>query len=366
MHQHRATAGTYLVDNSILQIQGRPGVGFRYSKHDVDRVGDERSPAMWGDIVHGMDEGDGWLKVGDHFLPMSYQGMPVLKRLPELDAEETPLCAGWMSSSSSSSSSLCREAGLKAMGLPTLARMPLPEADQALMRSVRSGRRSKEAPLSPLLEQRSREEVDEVDEEREEEAAAKRSEAEPRAWFLQPSVGTWLRQTPAAPVEVTRLAEDIEEKEDTEVKWWNAPSVGTWLLSRSDVGDEAELTAEGEGIVASEHKPAPMVSGVFVGAEPELLERETAAPERLHVNREGPPVLLSMDDANIAKVQAPELQLFTDMLAAKRGTSAFSAHEDFAGKDSEFSPSTCAPDSPNYIPTPMSVVSWGMSQSLNQ
>lgn len=69
-------ATPYMVDNSILQIEKRPGVAYRYSKREGDKVRSE--PAKWGEIVEGVDEGDGWLKVGQFYLPMTYQGSPVI------------------------------------------------------------------------------------------------------------------------------------------------------------------------------------------------------------------------------------------------------------------------------------------------
>lgn len=69
----------YRIDNSYLQIQGPPGVSYRYSKKLEDKVKTRQSgPARWGDIVEGIDEGDGWLKVGEYYLPMTYEGKPVI------------------------------------------------------------------------------------------------------------------------------------------------------------------------------------------------------------------------------------------------------------------------------------------------
>ncbi|CAE8650227.1 unnamed protein product, partial [Polarella glacialis] len=33
---------------------------------------------IWGEVMNGTDEGDGWLKVGRYFLPMIINGTPVL------------------------------------------------------------------------------------------------------------------------------------------------------------------------------------------------------------------------------------------------------------------------------------------------
>merc|ERR1719195_1578386 len=73
-----ASAGdqSFLIDNSKLNAQTN-GVGFRFSKKLTDR--DLRAVAHWGSIVQGKDLGDGWLQVGDCFLPMRVQGIPVVK-----------------------------------------------------------------------------------------------------------------------------------------------------------------------------------------------------------------------------------------------------------------------------------------------
>merc|ERR1712226_1245405 len=47
------------------------GMDFRNSKNLEART---HSLAPWGSIVRGIDEGDGWLKVGKLFLPMVLQG----------------------------------------------------------------------------------------------------------------------------------------------------------------------------------------------------------------------------------------------------------------------------------------------------
>lgn len=69
--------GRFLVDNSVLQIHGRTGIRYRYSKCMKDKVRSE-NPAFWGEVVQGVDEGDDWLRVGRYYLPMRYQGIQVL------------------------------------------------------------------------------------------------------------------------------------------------------------------------------------------------------------------------------------------------------------------------------------------------
>eukprot|EP00440_Ansanella_granifera_P000499 gb/GFBE01000542.1/.p1 GENE.gb/GFBE01000542.1/~~gb/GFBE01000542.1/.p1 ORF type:complete len:825 (+),score=151.56 gb/GFBE01000542.1/:1-2475(+) len=83
-----ATVKDYVVDNSQLQADA-PGVAYRLSQAMDDR--DEKRPvAMWGSIVSGEDTGDGWLKVGERFLPFEVQGAPVLLlRAPSRFRSET-------------------------------------------------------------------------------------------------------------------------------------------------------------------------------------------------------------------------------------------------------------------------------------
>jgi len=81
-----ARTSSYMVDNSVLQIEHRPGVAFRYTKREADKVKSERGPAKWGEIVQGIDEGDGWLKVGKYYLPMMYQGVPVVTPVSDVES----------------------------------------------------------------------------------------------------------------------------------------------------------------------------------------------------------------------------------------------------------------------------------------
>ncbi|CAJ1348195.1 unnamed protein product [Effrenium voratum] len=86
----------YVVDNTELQADA-PGVAFRFSCVLEDR--DERRPvALWGSIVAG-EEAEGWVRVGDRFLPHEVNGKTVLVprgpskfraegRLEDLDDEE--------------------------------------------------------------------------------------------------------------------------------------------------------------------------------------------------------------------------------------------------------------------------------------
>eukprot|EP00439_Symbiodinium_sp_Y106_P075744 s572_g15.t1 len=62
----------YVVDNSDLQADA-PGVAFRFSRQLNDRD-DVRPVAQWGCI----DTGDGWVQIGDRFLPQEVGGKKVL------------------------------------------------------------------------------------------------------------------------------------------------------------------------------------------------------------------------------------------------------------------------------------------------
>jgi len=65
----------FKVDSTALNIKNRPGIAYRQSKDSADKL---KEVAKWGDIVEGVDEGDGWLRVGDKFLPMTHDGKPMI------------------------------------------------------------------------------------------------------------------------------------------------------------------------------------------------------------------------------------------------------------------------------------------------
>lgn len=68
----------FLVDNRFLQATTQ-GILFRHSKSEADKVRADGSPlAKWDETVEGVDEGDGWLKVGAFYLPMKLEGVQVL------------------------------------------------------------------------------------------------------------------------------------------------------------------------------------------------------------------------------------------------------------------------------------------------
>eukprot|EP00929_Paragymnodinium_shiwhaense_P052745 TRINITY_DN2641_c0_g1_i10.p1 TRINITY_DN2641_c0_g1~~TRINITY_DN2641_c0_g1_i10.p1 ORF type:complete len:1049 (+),score=405.44 TRINITY_DN2641_c0_g1_i10:93-3239(+) len=68
----------YLVDNSQLKLPNDFGVAYRFSKRMEDRSVDS---IVWGAVVRGVDEGDGWLKVGKEYLPMFFESTAILKPL---------------------------------------------------------------------------------------------------------------------------------------------------------------------------------------------------------------------------------------------------------------------------------------------
>lgn len=74
----------WLVDNMALNA-GTGGLVLRRSKNLDDRC--EDLAAMWGKIVLGADEGDGWVRVADYFLPKAVGGKSVLIAAPGRESE---------------------------------------------------------------------------------------------------------------------------------------------------------------------------------------------------------------------------------------------------------------------------------------
>jgi hypothetical protein len=72
-------AQAYLVDNSAVKGAVPLGLGYRNSTNVQDIDWGECAP--WGSIVHGVDQKDGWVRVGNRFLPMQLYGVTVLKLL---------------------------------------------------------------------------------------------------------------------------------------------------------------------------------------------------------------------------------------------------------------------------------------------
>lgn len=65
----------YLVDRRKLKASSS-GLAYRWSKKEADKDGHE--VAEWDSHVEGCDEGDGWVSVGDRFLPIMAHGCTVL------------------------------------------------------------------------------------------------------------------------------------------------------------------------------------------------------------------------------------------------------------------------------------------------
>jgi hypothetical protein len=82
----RPTRVPYLVVNSFLQSDEKV-LSYCFTKSLWDKVPAEFG-AAWGTTVRGIDEGDGWLRVGHRYLPMEVAGAPVLARVDELDEDD--------------------------------------------------------------------------------------------------------------------------------------------------------------------------------------------------------------------------------------------------------------------------------------
>lgn len=72
------TLKQYFINNAELQA-ATSGVVYRCSKQLEDRDTNlTTAHPHWGDFVAGIDEGDGWLKVGDRYLPIEVDGIKVI------------------------------------------------------------------------------------------------------------------------------------------------------------------------------------------------------------------------------------------------------------------------------------------------
>jgi len=82
----------YLVDNSELQ-HDTDGLCYRRSKHMDDKV-DTLEKALdiapWGEFIDGIDEGDGWVRVRNAYLPKTLGDKTVLKPEHEVKAHHAP------------------------------------------------------------------------------------------------------------------------------------------------------------------------------------------------------------------------------------------------------------------------------------
>lgn len=68
----------YQLDNSVLKSPAE-GVEFRLSKKSDDRAGEEHFIA-YGKTFVGVDDGDGWVKVGKYYLPTAIRGIQVVQK----------------------------------------------------------------------------------------------------------------------------------------------------------------------------------------------------------------------------------------------------------------------------------------------
>jgi len=75
----------YLLDNSQLR-SAAAYIAFRNSQNMEDK--DESRIVAYGSVVHGVDQGDGWLQVGDRYLPMVIRGVKVLILQQSEDADQ--------------------------------------------------------------------------------------------------------------------------------------------------------------------------------------------------------------------------------------------------------------------------------------
>ncbi|CAK9089603.1 unnamed protein product [Durusdinium trenchii] len=82
----------FFVDNRMLKADS-DGIGYRASP-DLDDKAIPPRTALWGSVVHGVDNGD-WLRVGAYFLPKSLCGVNVLTPKEEVPASHLPQHAGF-------------------------------------------------------------------------------------------------------------------------------------------------------------------------------------------------------------------------------------------------------------------------------
>eukprot|EP00930_Biecheleria_cincta_P045682 TRINITY_DN31487_c0_g1_i1.p1 TRINITY_DN31487_c0_g1~~TRINITY_DN31487_c0_g1_i1.p1 ORF type:complete len:830 (+),score=154.48 TRINITY_DN31487_c0_g1_i1:247-2490(+) len=76
-------ARTFLVDNSKLHASSH-GLGYRSAKRIEDIVPSQT--AVWGETVVGQEDEDGWVKVGNYYLPIEVDGAQVLTMQNESEA----------------------------------------------------------------------------------------------------------------------------------------------------------------------------------------------------------------------------------------------------------------------------------------
>lgn len=227
--------GTFLVDNSILKIEGPPGVAYRYTKTRTDKVKSDVAVnvAKWGDLLQGVDEGDGWLRVGQFYLPMTHGNVPVITPLQGTPAAGAVLHHGGgvgtaQPRQSSSAPANSVPAALSAPG--AVAATPPGARNGGLAAgAAREGTPTPEKQVAPDAEQDRDAQI------AQDKKAARCGAAQPKpvatraaAFPLMPSVGSWLLPLPQPwPAKLPPRPQQALEG-----RFEFLPSVGTWLFRR--------------------------------------------------------------------------------------------------------------------------------------
>jgi len=204
----------FLIDNTVLQIKSHPGVAFRYSKTDGDKVKSGPGPAKWGETVEGVDEGDGWLKVGSFYLPMLHQNVPIItpvaearppspQRPPASPARNAPASPCNVQKPNLGTADVAPTPSTQTEGIAAAAAEPCspvaedaeiqicsPESHIEIAEAMPDGH---EPEISKLAEALIAKVISNAAEE-----GAPLKEQPPCEWFKQPSVGTWLILRPKA------------------------------------------------------------------------------------------------------------------------------------------------------------------------
>lgn len=110
----------YLVDNSLRKADSM-GCAYRNSMTFADFA---QQGAPWGSEVMGIDQGNGWIRVGTFFLPMTSDGVQILVPLDEAEhEEEVPGAAG--------AGDVPHDEGSQSHGHAAHSGMPLPQTAAA-------------------------------------------------------------------------------------------------------------------------------------------------------------------------------------------------------------------------------------------
>mmetsp|Transcript_48775 Transcript_48775/g.136494 ORF Transcript_48775/g.136494 Transcript_48775/m.136494 type:complete len:750 (-) Transcript_48775:111-2360(-) len=136
----------YVVDNSKLKSKAT-AIYYRRTKELEDHDKDV-PPVEYGGVVWGIDEGDGWVKVGKHFLPVEVRGHQVLRLR---DAAVEPFAARSASSLSSGSEGVPRPTDPP----PMLERRPAPEEPPQILHQESAHQLQAQADLHPQKHSRS-------------------------------------------------------------------------------------------------------------------------------------------------------------------------------------------------------------------